>query len=120
MIRLIYLFVVGLFIMDMLLTYRYVKAYKEMYPQSQWWLAEANPILKFLMKDFGLGWGMICGGTVIFFILIVSTRLLPDYYLMFLLGMYFMNNTYHFVNWSALKRLKLNKLREKKNGSIQS
>ncbi len=109
MIKIIHILVVGLFLMDMILCYRYVNAYKKMYPKSAWWLAEANPILKYLMKTFGLLDGMVYGGMIIFGILITSVSLLPDYYGVFLLGMYFMNNTYHFVNWQALKRLQKEK-----------
>jgi len=106
MTNIIYFLVVGLFLVDMTLTYRYVKAYKKMYPKNKWWLAEANPILRTSMKHMGLGKGIIFGGTIILTILIISTRLLPDYYLVFLLGMYSMANVYHFANWGALKRLK--------------
>ena len=104
--NIIYILVLSLFLIDMFLTYRYVKAYKNMYPKSAWWLSEANPILKIFMKIQGLELGLLSGATIIFFILTISLGYLPDYYGTFLLGVYFMTNTYHFVNWRALKRLK--------------
>lgn len=111
MISILIILVILFFIFDMILTYRYVNSYKEMYPKNDWSLAEANLILRFFMKKFGLVDGVVYGGTIILFMLIITIRLLPDYYGMFLLGMYFMANVYHFVNWSALKRLKLQKLK---------
>jgi len=109
MISIIYLLVIALFLCDMLLTFRYVKSYKNMYPKNDWILAEANPILRICMRKLGLGKGIFFGGGIIFAILIITVGVLPDYYGMFLLGMYFMANAYHFVNWQALKRLIVSK-----------
>ncbi len=105
--KVLFIAVVITFVFDMILTYRYVRAYRDMYPKNDWTLAESNPILRYCMKYLGLERGMVFGSVVIFFILSLTVLLLPDFYQAFLLGMYFMANVYHFVNWQALKRLKL-------------
>lgn len=97
------------FILDMFLTYKYLKVYKEKYPKCDWTLAEANPILKTSLKYWGLGNGMIYGGVIIFIMLLIILALINDNWRYFILGVYYMVNTYHFVNWNALKRLKFNK-----------
>lgn len=105
MINILYILILITFLMDMFLTYRYVGTYKKLYPKNDWTLAEANFILRFSMKYLGLKKGMIVGGGIILIILIITVKLLPIYYGFFLLGMYFMANVYHFVNWQAMKRL---------------
>ena len=105
MISTLHLLILATFLMDMFLTYRYVGSYRKLYPESDWTLAEANPILRISMKHLGLEKGMFVGGGSILVILILTVGNFPYYYGWFLLGMYFMANTYHFVNYRAMKRL---------------
>ena len=114
MIPILIILVFAVFLLDMLLTYHYIKTYKKMYPKSAWWLAEANPILKICMQKLGLGKGVVFGTMIIGFMLAISLKVLPGYYGIFLLGMYFSTNIHHFANWQAMKRLIKNK-KEVKN-----
>lgn len=99
------LIVLGIFLIDMLLTYRYVKAYKKMYPKSEWYLCEANPILKSSMKAYGLEDGMVIGGFILGMMLIIILTIISVEWQYFLFGLYSMVNIFHLVNWKALERL---------------
>jgi hypothetical protein len=99
------------FLLDMLLTYHYVKTYKELYPKNDWTLAEANPILRTFFKKFGLIDGLIYGTILLLSILFFIIIVINENWRYFLLGFYVMTNIQHFVNWSAMKRLKLKKMK---------
>ena len=111
MIQMIVFMIVISFLLDMVLTFHYVKIYKELYPKNDWTLAEANPILRSCLKKWGLVDGMVYGSIMIFFLLLFIITLLSENMRYFLLGFYVMTNIQHFVNWSAMKRLKLTKLK---------
>ncbi len=115
MITLLHILVLITFLGDMFLTYRYVKTYKKLYPKGDYIQAESNFILRLSMKYLGLGQGMFYGASIILLILIATIKLLSNNFLWFLLGMYFMANMYHFVNWQAMKRLIKNKNEHKKS-----
>ena len=115
MITILHILVLLTFLGDMLLTYRYVKIYKKLYPKGDYTLAEANFILRKCMKYLGLEKGMMVGSTIILLILILFVKLFSNNFMFFLLGMYFMANIYHFVNWQAMKRLIKSKNESKKS-----
>ncbi len=102
-------FIVGLFLLDMYLTFKYIESYKNKFPKNDWTLAEANPIIRYFIKARGLQEGMVYAtftiGVLLLGIIVIST----NNFLWFLSGMYFMVNVHHFVNWQAIKRMKVKK-----------
>lgn len=52
-------------IIDLLLTYMYVKRYKNWQPNKPYNLIEMNPLLVFLWNTLGLNLGMIIGSVII-------------------------------------------------------
>lgn len=111
MMPLIEILIIAAFIIDMFLTYNYLKTYKEIRPKADWTLAEANPLLRACLRDLGLKPGIIVGGIFISLILSLIIFIVNENWKYFLLGLYFMVNTFHLVNWNALKRLKLIELK---------
>jgi len=108
--------VIGTFLLDMVLTYHYVKEFKQMYPKNDWTQAEANPIIRNCMKYLGLEKGMIVGSIIVLIILGIILRLLNINGHYFLMGFYVCVNIHHFVNWMSLKRLRQMKGGKNRNG----
>ncbi len=99
-------FVILAFLLDMLLTGLYLNEYKKRFPKNDWTLSEANPILRACVRKWDLVDGIVYGGIIIFFILLVIMVLSPWKVRYFLGGMYSMSVLYHWVNFQALKRLR--------------
>ena len=57
--------IMTLCVMDLVLTYFYVKKYKEWQPDKPYKLIELNPLLRFSWEKFGLHIGMIVAGVLI-------------------------------------------------------
>lgn len=105
--KLIFILITGAFLLDMFMSYNYIKTYKNLYPKNDWTLAEANPILRFCLKSYGLEKGMVIGSIILFSFISILIVLLNENFRYLLLGMFIMGNIFHFVNWQAMKRLKL-------------
>lgn len=93
------------FALDMILTGSYLKLYKERFPKNDWTLAESNPLIRFLVRRFGLNEGLFISTLIISGILIALLLFIPEGSKWFFLGIYYMANVHHFVNNRAMKKL---------------
>lgn len=93
------------FASDMILTYFYLKEYRVRFPKNDWTLSESNLIIRACIRKWGLGEGMVAGALIVGFIVLMIVIKIPNEWRYFLLGIYFMTNAFHFLNFQALKRL---------------
>ena len=98
-------FVLGLFFIDMLFSYFYIKRFRERHPDKDWSVVEANPLLRYNIKTFGLEKGMIIGSIMLLTILGIILVYANNNFKFFLIGVYFMVNVQHVVNWNSLRFL---------------
>jgi len=103
------IFVFSTFLLDMFLTGLYLNEYKKRFPKNDWTLSEANPIIRACIRKWDLVDGVVYGGIIIFFILLLIMVLSPWKIRYFLGGIYSMAVLYHWVNFQALKRIKKEK-----------
>ena len=61
-------------VIDLVLTYWYVHAYKQWQPNKPYKLIEKNPLLTFLWSKFGLQLGMIIGAVIILALQYIVTK----------------------------------------------
>ena len=62
--------VMGLFFIDMIWSYFYIKRFRDRHPDKDWTVVEANPILRNCIKSMGLEKGIIIGSIVLFVLLV--------------------------------------------------
>lgn len=105
MIPTIVILILVAFASDMILTYYYLDAYKTRFPKKDWTLSESNLIIRTCVKNMGLAFGLTVGAAIVGTLLIILMKFLPTNWLYFILGIYFMTNAFHFLNFQALKRL---------------
>lgn len=98
-------FVVGLFLVDMIFSYDYIKKFRARHPDKDWSVVERNPIIRGMIKSFGLESGIIVGAIIILVILGVILSVTGIKFQYFLLGIYFMVNVQHVANLNGLKEL---------------
>ena len=91
---------------DLILTYNYLKIYKEKFPKKDYAVIEANPLVRAFIKSKGLKEGMVYSGMIILFVLAGLLYVLPTAWKYFLLGVYYMMVTFHWSNFIALKYMK--------------
>ena len=109
--------VLGLFMIDMFMSYSYLEKYQERFPKNDWTLAEGNFIIRFFLKKYGLDMGMMMGSVVVVCILLGSLLIIDNIlYEFFLIGLYYSTNMHHVANWLALRRL-MNATRENKKNN---
>ncbi len=99
-----YFLILG-FALDLILTYKYLKIYAAKFPDKDFTVIESNPLIRFTIKQFGVGHGVAAGGVIILGILIILLKLLPVNWKFFLAGVYYMMVTFHLTNFLALKRM---------------
>ena len=93
------------FALDLILTYKYLKIYKQKFPKKDYIIVEANPLVSFAIRRGGLGQGIVGAGMVIFSILIILMIVLPINLKFFMAGCYYMMITFHLTNFLALRRM---------------
>lgn len=101
-----YILVVGC-LLDLLLTYNYLKLYKEKFPTKDYTVIEANPLIRYFIRTEGLRDGLIVSGAIILAIVAVFINLSNSEGKWFLAGAYYMMITFHITNFLAFKRLKI-------------
>ena len=109
-------------LLDLTLTYNYLKIYRKKFPKKDYIVIEANPLIRQLVRRNGLGWGMIYSGTMIFGIIIVIINFANTELKFFMAGVYYMMITFHLTNFLALKRMKqinIKAKRQNKGGNKQ-
>ena len=98
-------FILCTFFLDMLFTYKYLNLYRLRFPKHDWTKSEANPIIRFCVKQLGLNVGVVCSALIILFIIILLISYLGELAKFFLGGVYSMALVFHWINFMALKRL---------------
>lgn len=105
--------VFALLCFDLILSHIYMSNYKKQFPKGDWTLVEANPIIRYFIRKLDLDFGMIVGGIIVAVILALIINYTGNSFHFFLLGVYYMMCTFHFLNFMALRRL-----RKLKGGSV--
>jgi len=93
------------FILDMVFTYQYLNMYKKRFPKNDYTVAEANVLLRTLIRKFGLQDGIVYGSLILGFVVVVAVNLLRIEILYMMIGFYYSVNVHHFVNNRALKQM---------------
>lgn len=91
---------------DMYYTHKYISLYKEKFPEKPYEQIEANPIIRILIKKYGISCGVLFStgliGTFIFCLLAYVFNTNWNY---FLFGVYIMMLVFHSKNITMLKSL---------------
>lgn len=110
------LIIVCLSLVDLWFTYSYLNKLKSR-GKGDYTQGEANVLIKFLIKKYGLKLGMVLSVLVLTSALGISLVVVKyGEYKWFLLGLYYMLTIQHFVNNNALNKL-IKSEKEKKDGS---
>ncbi len=104
-------------ILDLVLTYNYLRIYRRKFPDKNYIVIEANPLIRWGIRNFGLSNGVAYSGMAILFILGLLLYYLPSNAKWFLAGAYYMMVTFHLTNLLALKRMKVVIEKKDKGGS---
>ncbi len=99
-----YFLILGLFL-DLFLTYKFLDLYRTKYKGDDYVKAEANFLIRYCIRKFGLKQGIIISGTIIFLLLLVLIAILPKEWKYFFAGVYYMMVVFHFSNFLAIKSL---------------
>jgi len=102
MLRTIQIVILVLSLLDLTASYFYVNQFHKMFPKRDSSQVEANPILKYSIKSFGVKEGMIFGGILVFFIVVLLVLNITDKYLYYLAGVFTMMLVYHGLNFKLL------------------
>ena len=97
--------IVGL-VIDLILTYNYLRVYRQKFPNKDFAIIEANPLIRKMIRSYGLGDGVFYSGLIIMLILLVLLKLFSENGKFFMAGAYYMMITFHLTNLLALKRMK--------------
>ena len=100
-----YVLIIGL-ILDLILTYNYLRLYKNKFPKKDFTVIESNPLIRYCIRKFGLIDGVVYSGFIILGILILILFIGNINFKFFLAGAYYMMITFHLTNLLALKRMK--------------
>ena len=93
-------------LIDLGATFFYVSTFHTKFPTIDYTTLEANPILRMAWKQFGLHWGMIIGGIIVFGIFALLIFTIQDKWKQFFAGALSMMIIYHILNFSQLARMK--------------
>jgi len=104
--KLIIILILAAFAFDMFLTFVYANMYKKVFPDKDFTVAEANPIIRFLWRKLGLVAGHIVSIFIIFWILAFIISKTSENCHWFIFGVYSMMCIYHFTHFNALKLIK--------------
>lgn len=97
--------IIGL-IIDLVLTYHYLKFYRERFPKKDYLVIESNPLIRSMVGRYGLVDGIVFSGFIILVILIILIAYTNTNFKFFLGGVYYMMIVFHLTNFLALKRMK--------------
>lgn len=98
-------FVLILSLADLSATYFLVSTFHKKFPELDYTSMEGNPILRNAWKNFGLNWGMLIGGAVVFGLVNILVFSVEDRWQYFLCGMFSMMMLYHCLNYLQLTKL---------------
>ncbi len=97
----------AMFILDMFMTRSYLKLYQQKFPKNDYILAEANPMIRFFVRRFGINEGIFISSIFIATILIALLTFVPQESKWFFLGLYYSVNVHHYVNNNVMKKLNI-------------
>lgn len=103
MISKIQIAILVLSLLDLTASFLYVNQFHKMYPNQDPTIIEANPILKFSMKAFGVSLGMLVGGLIVFGIVLLLALNVKRELLFYMAGLFSMMLVYHVLNFKLLK-----------------
>lgn len=92
-------------VVDLTLTYNYLKIYRNKFPKKDFILIEANPLIRSCIRSCGLGEGIFRSGFIILPVITFVLYLLPTNWDYFLAGIFYMMLVFHLTNYLALKRM---------------
>ena len=111
------------FILDITLTYIFMKRYRKIYPQDDKWTEnEVNPIAKICWNTFGLEKGSIISALVVSPIILMATYVatLFQFFTGFFIGIYYLIFVIHIQSQFMLnKRIKLRRKKEAEKQASQ-
>ena len=93
-------------LLDLILTYKTLKIYKERFPDKDYTVIESNPLVRYCVRTLGLKEGVFRAGFFILPTVIIIIWLIPINWRYFLAGCYYMMVVFHLINLLALKKLK--------------
>jgi len=99
-----YLLIIGC-ILDLALTYNYLRLYRQKFPKKDFAIIEANPLIRNMIRRFGLLDGVVYSGLIILFMLSLMIVFFGINFKFFLAGAYYMMITFHLTNLLALNRM---------------
>ena len=102
MIKTIAIIILVLSLLDLTASYLYVNQFSKKYPTVDPTIIEANPILKYSMKHFGVQKGMIFGGIIVFAIVLLVSLSIKENGLYYMAGVFSMMLIYHTLNFKLL------------------
>ena len=104
--QMIMIFIIfSLSIIDLTLTYIYVKEYKEWQPEKPYKLIEMNPLLRFLWENTNLLIGTLIGAVLILTLDYIIIRTAHWIFPILLLGLLIFAITNHYNNFGLLTKL---------------
>ena len=92
-------------ILDLTLTYNYLRVYRNKFPKKDFAIIEANPLIRNMIRRYGLLDGVVYSGLIILFILSIMMVFTGVNFKFFLAGAYYMMITFHLTNLLALNRM---------------
>ena len=104
-------------LLDLLLTYNYLKVYRKKFPKKDFAVIESNPLIRYFIRNYGLGDGMLISGSIISAIVVVIINIGNINFKFFLAGAYYMMIAFHLTNLLALNRMKVISRKTVKGGS---
>lgn len=102
MITKIQIIILVLSLLDLTASFLYVNQFHNKYPNQDPTIIEANPILKYAIRVFGINIGMLVGGLIVFGIVLLLTLNLKVNYLYYIAGLFSMMIVYHVLNFRLL------------------
>ena len=96
------------FFIEMVMTYLILDTYKKTVPDKDFTKVEQNPILRTCIKKLGLNIGMLLGIIILFVLLNLALRFIfkTENWRYFLFGIYCMQVIFHYLNLTALMKVK--------------
>lgn len=106
--------IIGMFLIDIILTYVNVNKYKKLFPKKDYTNIELNPIVKYLWKQMGLLKGGILATLIQIIILIFIISSFDSSTLLILLGAYLVIILIHLDNFNLINQKKKGKKKVEK------
>ncbi len=94
--------------LDLFLSYKYLKQFIKLFPDKDYILLEANPIIKLCLKKFKFPKGMFIAIPLVIALWIFIIGMLDRDWLFFSCGALGMMIVYHYANFTQLKVLEVN------------